>query len=56
MRKIVIILILFFFNSLNATEIKFERIVSNLNQPWSISFIDEENIILTQNIESNYSL
>ncbi len=56
MRKIVIILILFFFNSLNATEIKFERIVSNLNQPWSISFIDEENIIFTEKSGNLFTL
>ena len=56
MRKIVIILILFFFNSLNATEIKFERIISNLNQPWSISFIDEENIIFTEKSGNLFTL
>ena len=37
-----------FLNNLNATEIKFEKIVSNLNQPWSLSFIDENNIIFTE--------
>ena len=48
MKKIIIVLTLFFLSNLNATEIKFEKIVSNLNQPWSLSFIDENNIIFTE--------
>ena len=48
--KKIIIFILFFFTSINlyASELKFEKIIDNLNNPWSLSFIDNENIIFTE--------
>ena len=48
--KKIIIFILFFFTSINlyASELKFEKIIDNLNNPWSLSFVDNENIIFTE--------
>ena len=48
MKKIFIFL--FFFNSsiLNGSEIKLEKIIDNLDKPWSLSFINEESIIFTE--------
>jgi glucose/arabinose dehydrogenase len=36
------------FTKLNAYELKFEEIYKDLNSPWSLSFLDNENIILTE--------
>ena len=49
MKKIFFIFIFFFYfpNSF-ANEIKFEKILGKLNQPWSLSFIDEKNILFTE--------
>ncbi|MBH90886.1 MAG: glucose dehydrogenase [Candidatus Marinimicrobia bacterium] len=41
-------LILLLFTSLNCSEIKFEKIADDLNKPWSLSFINEDNIIFTE--------
>ena len=50
MKKISIIFFIFFyfFNNVHAQEFKLERIVNNLDEPWSISFIDKENILFTE--------
>tara|TARA_B100000579_G_scaffold328942_1_gene278985 strand:- start:530 stop:1591 length:1062 start_codon:yes stop_codon:yes gene_type:complete len=48
MKKLVILLFLFFFSNLYSSEIKFEKIIDDLNNPWSLSFIDKENIIITE--------
>ena len=57
MKKIIIFL-LFFFSPiyLSASEIKFEKIVGGLNNPWSLSFIDKENIIFTEKSGKLYTL
>jgi len=57
MKKIIIFL-LFFFSPiyLYASEIKFEKIVGGLNNPWSLSFIDKENIIFTEKSGKLYTL
>tara|TARA_Y100000590_G_scaffold259023_1_gene290695 strand:+ start:3556 stop:4620 length:1065 start_codon:yes stop_codon:yes gene_type:complete len=49
MKKITIF-ILFYFTSIHlyASELKFEKIIDDLNNPWSLSFIDKENIIFTE--------
>ena len=47
MKKILIILILFSTN-LNASNFKLERIVKGLDSPWSLSFIDEQNLFITE--------
>ena len=49
MNKIIIFLLFYFTTShLYASEIKFEKIVDKLNEPWSLSFIDKEKIIFTE--------
>ena len=48
MKKLIIFLILLNFSNLCAAEIKLEKIIDTLNKPWSLSFIDDENIILTE--------
>ncbi len=46
----ILIFIFFYFTSLHlyASELKFEKIIDDLNNPWSLSFIDKENIIFTE--------
>ena len=48
MKKLIIIL--FFFGSFNlyATEIKLEKIADGLKKPWSHSFIDQKNLVITE--------
>jgi len=41
-------LFLFIFSHINAAEVKLEKIIENLNKPWSLSFIDNQNIVLTE--------
>jgi len=48
MKKIFIFLFLFTFSNLHSSEIKFEKIFDNLNKPWSLSFIDEDKVIITE--------
>ena len=50
--------ILYFFISSNiyASEIKLEKIVDSLDKPWSLSFLDEENIIFTEKSGKLYTL
>ena len=47
MKKILIILILFSTN-LNAGNFKLERIIKGLDSPWSLTFIDEQNLFITE--------
>jgi len=48
MKKILIIIFILTSSQLNAYEIKLEKITDNLKKPWSLSFIDQENIIYTE--------
>ena len=48
MKKLTIFLILFHFSNLYSSDIKFEKIYDDLNKPWSLSFIDKENVIITE--------
>ncbi len=50
MKKILILfsIFFFFFNNVNAQEFKLEKIIDNLDSPWSLSFIDKENILFTE--------
>ena len=48
MKKLVILLILLTQSYVFAFEIKLEKIYDGLSQPWSFSFIDNENIIFTE--------
>ena len=56
MKKLIIFLILLNFSNLCAAEIKLEKIIDTLNKPWSLSFIDDENIILTEKNGKIFSL
>ena len=47
-KKILVIIIFFFFSSvLKAEELKFKKIV-NLDKPWGSSFINENELIITE--------
>jgi len=49
MKKILTLLLFnLFFSNLSASDIKLEKIISGLKKPWSLSFIDENKIILTE--------
>ncbi len=48
MKKLVIILFFYSFSNLCASEIKLEKIVDGFKKPWSLSFIDQENIVITE--------
>ena len=48
MKKLVIFLFLFTFSNSYSSEIQFEKIFDELNKPWSLSFIDKENVIITE--------
>ena len=48
MKKLIIFLFLFTFSNLYSSEIKFQKIFDDLNKPWSLSFIDNENVIITE--------
>ena len=48
MKKLFIFIFLFTFTNLQSSEIKFEKIFDDLNKPWSLSFINKENVIITE--------
>ncbi len=48
MKKFFIFLFFFNLSNLHALEIKLEKITSGIEKPWSLSFIDNSNIILTE--------
>tara|TARA_A100001011_G_scaffold396539_1_gene494656 strand:- start:2633 stop:3694 length:1062 start_codon:yes stop_codon:yes gene_type:complete len=48
MKKLIIILFLSTFFNLQSAEVKFEKIFDDLNKPWSLSFIDKDNVIITE--------
>ncbi len=56
MKKIFILLFIFNFSHSQALNFKLERIVENLEKPWSLSFIDKENIIFTEKSGKIYLL
>ncbi len=47
MIKVFIIFFLLFTN-LNAVDIKLERIIMGLDKPWSLTFIDSQNLLITE--------
>ena len=47
MRKIIIIFLLFCTN-LNASNFKLEKIVEGFERPWSLSFIDDQRLLITE--------
>ena len=58
MKKILIFFSIFFyfFSNAHAQKFKLENIVSGLDEPWSLSFIDKENILFTEKPGKLYSL
>ena len=48
MKKLIICLFLLSFSNLYSSESKFEKIFDDLNKPWSLSFINKENVIITE--------
>ena len=48
MKKLIIILFFFGFSDLYASDIKLKKIVDGLKKPWSLSFIDQENVVITE--------
>ena len=48
MKKLIIILFYFSFSNLYASEIKLEKIADGLKKPWSLSFIDQESVVITE--------
>ena len=50
MKKILILFSIFFYFSTNlhAQEFKLEKIVGGLNKPWSLSFIDNNRVLITE--------
>ena len=56
MKKLIIFLLFSFSVNLNTSEIKLEKIVDSLKKPWSLTFIDQENIIFTEKKGKLYTL
>ena len=48
MKKFIIFLLLILYTDVYSSEFKLEKVYEGLNQPWSLSFIDKKNIILTE--------
>ena len=48
MKKLIIILFFFGFSNLYASEIKLEKVAVGLKKPWSLSFIDQESVVITE--------
>ncbi len=48
MKKLIFILFFFGFSNLYASEIKLEKIFDGLKKPWSFSFIDQQNVMITE--------
>ncbi len=50
MKKITLIFLFYFVQYLNlsSNEIKLEEIIKDLNNPWSLSFMTDENILVTE--------
>ena len=47
MKKILIIFI-FLFTNLNAEDYKLEKIIKGFDSPWSLSFVDYQNVLITE--------
>jgi glucose/arabinose dehydrogenase len=56
MKKLFIFIFFLISSNICASEIKLEKIVDSLDKPWSLSFIDEENIIFTEKSGKLYTL
>ena len=47
MRKVIIIFLLSFTN-LSANDFKLKRVISGFERPWSLTFIDSKNLLVTE--------
>ena len=47
MKKLLIIFLLFFSN-LSADDFKLEKILNGFESPWSLSFVDDHNLFITE--------
>jgi Glucose/sorbosone dehydrogenases len=56
MKKIFILFFFLISFNLYAQEIKLKKIVDSLDKPWSLSFIDKNNLIITEKSGKLYSL
>ena len=56
MKKLIFFLFFFTSSNLYAFDIKLEKITGGLDKPWSLSFIDHENIIFTEKSGKLYTL
>ena len=58
MIRLLLFFISFFFISLNlnSKEIKLEKTIDDLNKPWSLSFIDQESVLITEKPGKLYKL
>ena len=48
MKKVIIILLLLLCTNSNADTFKLERVIKGLDSPWSLSFIDNQNLLITE--------
>ena len=48
MKKLIILFFLINFSNLFCSEVKLEKIFGDFDKPWSLSFIDKENVIITE--------
>ena len=46
MKKVLIIFLL--FTSVNADDFKLERVLKGFERPWSLTFIDNQNLLITE--------
>ena len=56
MKKIFIFIFFFLSFNLYAQEIKLEKIVDSIDKPWSLSFLNDENIIITEKFGKLYTI
>ena len=48
MKKLFVFLFLFNISNLQSSEVKLIKVFEGLNKPWSLSFINENNILVTE--------
>ncbi len=48
MKKLIFFLFLINFSNLYSLDIKFDKIYDDLDKPWSLTFIDKENVLITE--------
>jgi glucose/arabinose dehydrogenase len=56
MKKFIFFLFLLIYSNSHASNIRLEKVFDGLKKPWSLSFIDNENIILTEKSGNLFTL